>query len=574
MVTLKAATLGASAAKIGYNLLLAEQTRLTAQATTATLAQAAALSTVAAAEVAAGASSATRLWPSSVPLLGPGAGPVNWPGSGTRAGHGTAMRTGNAAAYAAETIASSRALAVSDKLARGMAYELPTALTALINPLNLVVGGLAALYMMYQSMVVPALKGLAESRASEKVVFDAAAVKLAGSTWSGAGRTWDHAPTFEEWQQAKYGTTLENEKQKTLAKMPMGTKTMNKAAMDLGTKDQAERLRSEWLNDVRLLDMSAAAERNTALRNAGLGYNAASATAEDYAYQGKYAEATGDAQAQITALQNEAQARRESAQAAWQTAAASTEEAERTKYIGVYREELLKSLGLENDAKKLGTDLDTKALEEVKKQSELRLTLAKSYSGYTQAIYGAGSAQSTSSLYAEASALQNESGLAASLGDVARSYDLAAQAAETYRKAAEGVNEAMNKTLGIGSAYVEYLRAIGQDKQADAFERNQMSSAQSSIARQLFAQGDLEGGYRAAAAAEKFARTGAKGGNLFGDSVPYSGRALTGAVPAGMGGVSIQVNNSFTAGPDYQKRTSKQVQADANQAAYYNTFTW
>jgi hypothetical protein len=141
-------------------------------------------------------------------------------------------------------------------------------------------------------------------------------------------------------------------------------------------------------------------------------------------------------------------------------------------------------------------------------------------------------------------------------------------------KFAEAHEKAFSRMLGISSAYTDYLRSIGMDKQADAYQRNVMSSQAAQQANYYFGKGDLESGYKSAAQAENLARSGKTGGGLFGDTTAYSGRALTGAVPNMGGRVTVQMNNNFSAGPDYQKRESKRIQGDMNNTQYYSSFTW
>jgi hypothetical protein len=266
-----------------------------------------------------------------------------------------------------------------------------------------------------------------------------------------------------------------------------------------------------------------------------------------------------------------AQAHREAAQAAWETAASTKDEAEKTKAVGTYREEILKALDLENDARKIGTDLAEKSADATKKEASDRTALASAYRKYVEALYGENSPYASQAVEGERQAFMAESDLALAMGDTARAYDLAAQAVASYTQETRDANNAVQEALNDASAYVDYLRAIGQDKQADLFERGQMAQGQSALAQSLFAAGDVEGGYKAAAAAERYARAG-KANGLFGE-VPYANRALTTAA-YGQQPVTVQINNQFSAGPDYQKRESRRVQADAAQANYYNAFAW
>lgn len=160
---------------------------------------------------------------------------------------------------------------------------------------------------------------------------------------------------------------------------------------------------------------------------------------------------------------------------------------------------------------------------------------------FLAAAYGETSGQAKSAY--EQLAKMNAAGAqqAFMLGDLARGYDMVTSAIEAMRSAQNVLTKSLEKSLDVGSAYADYLDAIGQTEQADAFRRQSLSRKQADLAQQYFAEGDAASGYRAAAAAERLARTGMKpekgkrGGVIGGignDADVFGGKAVTGALYA------------------------------------------
>ncbi len=178
-----------------------------------------------------------------------------------------------------------------------------------------------------------------------------------------------------------------------------------------------------------------------------------------------------------------------------------------------------------------------KIVEQARRDAEelrnARLAAANAKAGYSEELYGAGSSQAVGAHKELGAMLSAEAMQAAMMGDLAKSYQLATQALREMRYEQEAVSAAMRKSLDIGSAYADYLRAIGRDKEAEQYERDTMASNAAMAAQQAFGGGDYAAGYRYAAQAETLARSGmtGKGGTIGGKKrTAAAGRTLTDAL--------------------------------------------
>ncbi len=182
-----------------------------------------------------------------------------------------------------------------------------------------------------------------------------------------------------------------------------------------------------------------------------------------------------------------------------------------------------------------------KASEAMRKASADRMKNAEARAALIETVFGEESDQARQAQEELARLYAAEAQQAMALGDVADAHTLARQAVEAHRNAQRDLTGEIEKALDVGSAYADYLDAIGQTEQADAFRRQSLSRKQADLAQQYFAQGDAASGYRAAAAAERLARTGMKpergkrGGFIGGignDADVFGGKAVTGALYA------------------------------------------
>jgi hypothetical protein len=177
--------------------------------------------------------------------------------------------------------------------------------------------------------------------------------------------------------------------------------------------------------------------------------------------------------------------------------------------------------------------LTEQARRDEEERRNAQLATANARAGYAEQLYGAGSPEAVDAHKQAGALLSAESLQAAMMGDLAKSYQLATQALKEMRYEQEAVAAAMRKTLDTGSAYAEYLRSIGRDKEAEQYERNTMAANAAMAAQQAFGGGDYAAGYRYAAQAETLARSGmtGKGGTIGGKKrTAAAGRALTDAL--------------------------------------------
>jgi tape measure domain-containing protein len=555
IIAIKGAMLGSSAARIGYNMLLAEQARLETQAAAAASANA---NSITAGGMAAGASAAKRA------------------GS-------TWMRYGTGAAATAGRYASGVGAAVSavDAIANWKLNDTGEKINSLGRTVGYTVGAFVPLVGVATALADVMGKIILAGTPDEG--------KDAGVPYGvdpGTGQPFATREAAEAYY-AQYQAEERMRPTKEMGRFRVMAEDL-KARARLAGRGNWRPSEEEVMAEIEARNNSDAGEAfvrdpnfpkiaaDYAMREQQRRRNQAAMKSptqnalEGWGFAGKYAEATGDTKGQIEALQQEAQIRRQIADEALSAASSTQDQDTYNKSIKAYQEELLKALGLENEARKLGSDLATKEADATKQSASDRTSLARAYRGYIEATYGEDSPQAAQAASAERDALNNEASLAWQMGDTARAYELATQAVKTYGDATRDMNEQVNKALGAGSAYVEYLRAIGAEKQADEFERTQMAQGQSALAQSLFAQGDVEGGYRAAAAAERYARSGRNGG-LF-DNVPYANRALTGAT-YNAPNVNVTVQNNMDLGDGYRQRESKRIQSDMQQSQYWNTFT-
>jgi hypothetical protein len=182
-----------------------------------------------------------------------------------------------------------------------------------------------------------------------------------------------------------------------------------------------------------------------------------------------------------------------------------------------------------------------KASEAMRKASADRMKNAEARAALIETVFGEESDQARQAQEELARLYAAEAQQAMALGDVADAHTLARQAVEAHRNAQRDLTGEIEKALDVGSAYADYLDAIGQTEQADAFRRQSLSRKQADLAQQYFAEGDAASGYRAAAAAERLARAGMKPekgkrggfiGGIGGDMDVFGGKAVTGALYA------------------------------------------
>jgi hypothetical protein len=182
-----------------------------------------------------------------------------------------------------------------------------------------------------------------------------------------------------------------------------------------------------------------------------------------------------------------------------------------------------------------------KASEAMRKASADRMKNAEARAALIETVFGEESDQARQAQEELARLYAAEAQQAMALGDVADAHTLARQAVEAHRNAQRDLTGEIEKALDVGSAYADYLDAIGQTEQADAFRRQSLSRKQADLAQQYFAEGDAASGYRAAAAAERLARAGMKPekgkrggfiGGIGGDMDGFGGKAVTGALYA------------------------------------------
>jgi hypothetical protein len=211
-----------------------------------------------------------------------------------------------------------------------------------------------------------------------------------------------------------------------------------------------------------------------------------------------------------------------------------------------------------------------------------RMSTAKARLEYADEVYGSESEETARARSALVELLNTEARQAAQLGNVQEAYELATAAAREMKREHEQLNATLTNGLRVGSAYAEYLRSIGRDKEAEQYERSALAKGTAQRASELFGAGDIEGGYRAAAQAETLARSGLKGsggGRIGGrGGTPMAGRALTGALhPSTIRSaqqLAIQ-NNVHVEVRDEQgnmRRVSRFVQKETRRAGYYGVF--
>ena len=219
------------------------------------------------------------------------------------------------------------------------------------------------------------------------------------------------------------------------------------------------------------------------------------------------------------------------AQAEQELAAAGQLQAESTRMQRDLTNELADA---RKDLSKQDEDNARKARQRVMDEQQERASLIET-------VYGKNSPQMRQAHEDLARLYAGEAAHAQQLGEMADAYRFARLSLEEYRAAIKTLSGAMEEALDVGSAYADYLDAIGQTEQADAFRRQSLSRKQADLAQQYFAEGDAASGYRAAAAAERLARTGMKpergkrGGFIGGignDMDVFGGKAVTGALYA------------------------------------------
>ena len=190
------------------------------------------------------------------------------------------------------------------------------------------------------------------------------------------------------------------------------------------------------------------------------------------------------------------------------------------------------------DARK---DLSKQDEEDARKARQRVMDEQQERASLTETVFGKNSPQMRQAHEDLARLYAGEAAHAQQLGETAAAYRFARLSLEEYRAAMETLSGAMEEALDVGSAYADYLDAIGQTEQADAFRRQSLSRKQADLAQQYFAEGDAASGYRAAAAAERLARAGMKpergkrGGFIGGignDADVFGGKAVTGALYA------------------------------------------
>jgi len=235
-----------------------------------------------------------------------------------------------------------------------------------------------------------------------------------------------------------------------------------------------------------------------------------------------------------------------------QKAGQTKDAAEKAELLAQAEQELAAAGQLQAESTRMQRDLTNeladaqkeqaeKASEAMRKASADRMKNAEARAALIETVFGEESDQARQAQEELARLYAAEAQQAMALGDVADAHTLARQAVEAHRNAQRDLTGEIEKALDVGSAYADYLDAIGQTEQADAFRRQSLSRKQADLAQQYFAQGDAASGYRAAAAAERLARAGMKPergkrggfiGGIGGDMDVFGGKAVTGALYA------------------------------------------
>jgi len=235
-----------------------------------------------------------------------------------------------------------------------------------------------------------------------------------------------------------------------------------------------------------------------------------------------------------------------------QKAGLTKDAAEKAELLAQAEQELAAAGQLQAESTRMQRDLTNeladaqkeqaeKASEAMRKASADRMKSAEARAALIETVFGEESDQARQAQEELARLYAAEAQQAMALGDVADAHTLARQAVEAHRNAQRDLTGEIETALDVGSAYADYLDAIGQTEQADAFRRQSLSRKQAELAQQYFAEGDAASGYRAAAAAERLARTGMKpergkrGGFIGGignDMDVFGGKAVTGALYA------------------------------------------
>ncbi len=235
-----------------------------------------------------------------------------------------------------------------------------------------------------------------------------------------------------------------------------------------------------------------------------------------------------------------------------QKAGQTKDAAEKADLLAQAEQELAAAGQLQAESTRMQRDLTNKLADAQKKQAEKaseamrkasadRMKNAEARAALIETVFGEESDQARQAQEELARLYAAEAQQAMALGDVADAHTLARQAVEAHRNAQRDLTGEIEKALDVGSAYADYLDAIGQTEQADAFRRQSLSRKQADLAQQYFAEGDAASGYRAAAAAERLARAGMKpekgkrGGFIGGignDADVFGGKAVTGALYA------------------------------------------
>jgi len=235
-----------------------------------------------------------------------------------------------------------------------------------------------------------------------------------------------------------------------------------------------------------------------------------------------------------------------------QKAGQTKDAAEKAELLAQAEQELAAAGQLQAESTRMQRDLTNeladaqkeqaeKASEAMRKASADRMKNAEARAALIETVFGEESDQARQAQEELARLYAAEAQQAMALGDVADAHTLARQAVEAHRNAQRDLTGEIEKALDVGSAYADYLDAIGQTEQADAFRRQSLSRKQADLAQQYFAEGDAASGYRAAAAAERLARAGMKPergkrggfiGGIGGDMDVFGGKAVTGALYA------------------------------------------
>lgn len=567
IATIKGAIRGYQAAQIGINLLLAEKAKLE-------LANAAATNVGTNATLAAAAAERQYLEARG----GSGIG-------GAMLGNRGAFEPGWYAAQQAQRArmgegvgAAATGASIGSKIGAGLA--------GLLTPMNLLIAGLFGLYAMYQTMVVPAMRDMTDSLESHRDMSRTASANygIYYQSRSNPNLKYDDGmPTPEKWE-ADTGWKYSGK----LGKYDPAYKAARAGAMeeDLGPVKDPNFKRYENSQVKKLMAEDVEYQRSW-LEELQRGYENANVSAS----------ALRDTNAQIAQLMNEeAEIRAQAALELYNLANLEGDSEKHANLVKEAREQELAAFKLRNDAAAVSLETENKILEAVKKQGEEKSKLAGILTDYNKLAYGEGSQQHIASVGYEANVLSLRAQEALIMGDIAEAYSLAAESMTTYKEIQDAIYNGMEKILGVGDAYTDYLRSIGMDKQADAYQRNVMATQYAQKAQFAFSVGDIQGGYRAAAQAETLARTGdddllgragyrkgALTGALSGENLnsplyqqykdlPYTGQINPTALSAER--MTITINNNYSAGPDYQKRESKRIQGDMNNTQYYSSFTW